>query len=109
MDTKERRTPVRRPVQSAGPELASGTAACGKIELIKTAVVSRASAKISSQPPRRQMCYSAWGLTSIGDQVGPPSTHSNALYGPIIWAFRLGSRLEADGGGKSQADLHIDD
>jgi len=30
VDTKERRTPVRRPVQSAGPDLASGTAASGK-------------------------------------------------------------------------------
>jgi hypothetical protein len=34
LDTKERRTPVRRPIP-AGPELASGTAHCGKTEIVK--------------------------------------------------------------------------
>jgi hypothetical protein len=47
LDTKERRTPVRRPIP-ARPELASGTAHCGKTEIVKTSMVSRARRKFFS-------------------------------------------------------------
>ena len=43
MDTKERWTPVRRPVQFAGPELASDAATLCEKEMENAVTVSRAS------------------------------------------------------------------